>query len=34
MTNSPIENHFNQIKPYIKKKREVFEELAKMWIHQ
>ena len=31
MTNSPIENYFNQIKTYIKKKRNVnsFEELAK-----
>lgn len=31
MTNSPIENYFNQIKTYIKKKRDVysFEELAK-----
>ena len=31
MTNSPIENNFNQIKTYIKKKRNVnnFEELAK-----
>jgi len=31
MTNSPIENFFNQIKTYIKKKRNVnsFEELAK-----
>ena len=30
-TNSPIENYFNQIKTYIKKKRNVnsFEELAK-----
>ncbi|ADX06649.1 hypothetical protein 162281052 [Organic Lake phycodnavirus] len=31
MTNSPIENYFNQIKTYIKKKRDVynFEELEK-----
>ena len=31
ITNSPIENYFNQIKTYIKKKRDVysFEELAK-----
>ena len=31
MTNSPIENNFNQIKTYIKKKRNVnnFEELEK-----
>ena len=31
MTNSQIENYFNQIKTYIKKKRNVnsFEELAK-----
>ena len=31
MTNSPIENYFNQIKTYIKKKINVnnFEELAK-----
>ena len=31
MTNSPIENYFNQIKIYMKKKRDVysFEELAK-----
>ena len=31
LTNSPIENYFNQIKTYIKKKRNVnsFEELAK-----
>jgi len=31
MTNSPIENYFNQIKTYIKKKRNVnnFEELEK-----
>ncbi len=36
MTNSPIENYFNQIKAYIKKKRNVnsFEELAKKWIYQ
>jgi hypothetical protein len=32
MAKSPIENYFNQIKPFIRKKRDVysFEELAKM----